>query len=499
MGEVGTVTHSDDAYVAIYKLVAPATGGEYNVVVTLSATLPQYCDIIVGVMTFTGVHQTTPLGSFFSASAESVGPAQVSVTDSATGELVYGVFAAEEQAHPVFSGNDVRWLLDPSYGNYHGQCEIGGGSTQAGAASSVVMTWTLGGTEHWAVGAVSIKPATTTGSKWHVRLNSQTGDGTTGALRTEIEGDEEVATTALNDNSWHYVASVLTGTTMADVVHYIDGANDGTTGAGGSTTVNTNTAGDKVTLGARTQSTVQVFEGGILDEIRISNTARSAAWLKAEYYTGNDALLIYENLVRDGDDLTGTPEVDIKYTSWVDTGSYVEVTIGCFDDVVTASNTYAVFIDLGEDETGDYEIAYDNLGTDTTTAKRYNWVSTTWGTGAELSSRITVSGTTITFQLHKTDINELNGDGDFNVIVATGSGTKDLLVSGAYNTDNDPSDASTSWVDFLDSAGDDYKGEGAGDPFPVIPKFSDVVIPVVFVAALFVVVRRKRKKLLNEK
>jgi hypothetical protein len=57
---VGADARSDDARVEIWSLVAPATG-THDVVITFSGDLQQ--EAIAGVMTFTGVDQSTPLGT----------------------------------------------------------------------------------------------------------------------------------------------------------------------------------------------------------------------------------------------------------------------------------------------------------------------------------------------------------------------------------------------------------------------------------------------------
>ncbi|MHC4545947.1 MAG: hypothetical protein ACYSYL_15750 [Planctomycetota bacterium] len=159
---VGTVIDSDDAYAAIYKLVAP-TEGTYDVVVTLNQALLDDRDIIVGVMTFTGVDQSTPLGSFFSNNGNDAGPATVTVTDSAAGEIVFSVFAGEDDVRNIAVDNETqRWNEDPGpvlHPSVLGQSELGGGSTEVATGSSVEMKWTLGAMDHWALGAVSIKPA----------------------------------------------------------------------------------------------------------------------------------------------------------------------------------------------------------------------------------------------------------------------------------------------------------------------------------------------------
>ena len=38
------------------------------------------------------------------------------------------------------------------------------------------------------------------------------------------------------------------------------------------------------------------YVNGLIDEVRVSNVARSAAWLKASYNSGNDTLVAYEGL-----------------------------------------------------------------------------------------------------------------------------------------------------------------------------------------------------------
>jgi hypothetical protein len=126
----------------IYQLVAPATGTSLTLGVTFAASASS----VVGVTSFTGVDQTTPLGTCVVASGDP-GPATVTVT-SAPGELVFDTVASDENVTADASQN-VRWdLATPVFA---------GGSTKAGA-SSVTMSWTAGSTT-WAIGAVPIKPA----------------------------------------------------------------------------------------------------------------------------------------------------------------------------------------------------------------------------------------------------------------------------------------------------------------------------------------------------
>ncbi|MCP4857295.1 MAG: DUF4347 domain-containing protein, partial [Fuerstiella sp.] len=148
---VGARDNSDTATarVEIWKLVAPVTG-THNVVVNISGTSHEGATI--GVMTFTGVNQTTAVGSFASAQGDSSSPS--ATVSSAADEIVFGVAAFDDSSNWNFSpgaGQTERWDLFTDKTN-------GAGSTEAGAAS-VVTSWSVGSSHKWAAGGVSIKKA----------------------------------------------------------------------------------------------------------------------------------------------------------------------------------------------------------------------------------------------------------------------------------------------------------------------------------------------------
>jgi VCBS repeat-containing protein len=139
---------SAQEFVEIWQLVAPDTG-THDVVVNLAGGVDA---ATVGVMTFNGVDQTTPLGSFASASGLSAFPS-VNVL-SAPGEQVFDVVAVKNSRDLNFApaaGQTEHWDLNA------GRHTNGAGSSEAGAAS-VTMSWTLSASDRWAIGAVSIKP-----------------------------------------------------------------------------------------------------------------------------------------------------------------------------------------------------------------------------------------------------------------------------------------------------------------------------------------------------
>jgi hypothetical protein len=92
-----------------------------------------------------------------------------------------------------------------------------------------------------------------------------------------VDSDSDVST-----GTWHYAAVTHNGTNA--LVFYLNGATDGsrTLSLGGESTEN-------ITLQL---NTVRYAEG-VVDEVRISDIARSAAWIKATYHSGDDSLLSY--------------------------------------------------------------------------------------------------------------------------------------------------------------------------------------------------------------
>ena len=143
---VGTVANSDDSRIEIWRLIAPDIG-THNVVVTFSANLAQ--EGFAGVVTFTGVDQTTPLGTF--SSAENDGTTATVNVSSAIGELVFGVVATEYASSlTVGAGQTEYWKINIDN-------SFGAGSTEIGAAI-VTISWALTGSgDHWAIGGVSIR------------------------------------------------------------------------------------------------------------------------------------------------------------------------------------------------------------------------------------------------------------------------------------------------------------------------------------------------------
>jgi len=91
---------------------------------------------------------------------------------------------------------------------------------------------------------------------------------------------------AITDEDWHHIVGTWDGTT---VLLYIDASTETTYSESLSGTTNTG-APDTLRIGDTiTGSGIANEFLGVLDEVRISNTARSADWIKFEYYNMNEA------------------------------------------------------------------------------------------------------------------------------------------------------------------------------------------------------------------
>jgi hypothetical protein len=96
-----------------------------------------------------------------------------------------------------------------------------------------------------------------------------------------LDGQDEAGiqgSTLLNPGTWYYVAGTWNGST---VTIYVNGASNGSASRTG--TIGTDTRA--LYIGGRTGA-VDIFDG-VLDEVRISNTARSAQWTQTEYNNQN--------------------------------------------------------------------------------------------------------------------------------------------------------------------------------------------------------------------
>jgi uncharacterized repeat protein (TIGR01451 family) len=133
----------------LWYLLAPPQGTG-NVVVTLSGGT----DVVGGAASFFGIDPSMPLGTFVSAGGSGT-TASISAP-SFPGELVVDLVAAPGTAISLSpgSGQATQW----NDGSGTAGADVRGGSSSIAGASSVPMSWRLGGNTDWAIGAVSLKP-----------------------------------------------------------------------------------------------------------------------------------------------------------------------------------------------------------------------------------------------------------------------------------------------------------------------------------------------------
>ena len=177
--------------------------------------------------------------------------------------------------------------------------EVGDGCSFAGGCLSASAASLPGGSNPRTISAWFIKSTSTTASPGEELVsygdNLATGDrfglwiggngGPANALGVENQGGMRTFAWRYNTN-WHSLAAVLPAgeDDLSEVDLYYDGTENTTaTGSGPIDTVQDELCFAGVP-GYHTSDLTYSF-GGILDEVRISNVARSASWLWAEYLT----------------------------------------------------------------------------------------------------------------------------------------------------------------------------------------------------------------------
>lgn len=147
--------------ISMYYLLAPATGAN-TISITFSSSDSDNNGMAVS---YTGVHQTTPLGTFVSASNPGSGSTTPSVTaSSASGELVVDTVSVQSSATQSITVGSGQTQRNNVIGGATSSEVVGGMSEEAGAAS-VVMSWTAASSARWNIGAVPLKPSVAASAK----------------------------------------------------------------------------------------------------------------------------------------------------------------------------------------------------------------------------------------------------------------------------------------------------------------------------------------------
>ena len=91
------------------------------------------------------------------------------------------------------------------------------------------------------------------------------------------------STTSVNDNTWRHLVGRRSGT---EIRIFVDGTSEDTD------TAKTPDV-DRAAIGALYRDSLSDYWDDYIDEVRVSNIDRSAAWIKASYNSGNDTLVSY--------------------------------------------------------------------------------------------------------------------------------------------------------------------------------------------------------------
>jgi hypothetical protein len=149
----GTVQLSANAAkLHLYYLIAPPAASGSHLV---SATFNQGSNVIGGATSWTGAHQSVPLGTVVTNTGSNSAPTVTA--SSAIGEVIQDMMASFNvvgaPSATVGGGQTQRWNAAVGVSNEL----VGAGSTEAGAAS-VTMSWSLSASASWAILAVPILP-----------------------------------------------------------------------------------------------------------------------------------------------------------------------------------------------------------------------------------------------------------------------------------------------------------------------------------------------------
>jgi hypothetical protein len=153
LGTSGTPLPDSKVAVEMFILIAPPTGTAQVVVMFSAAGIN---NAVGGAVSFTGVCQCIAAGNFVGA-ANTTGSPTLTIP-SAPGEVVIDTVATNVAAGFLVPGANQteQWNGAQAFFSAY---EIGAGSTRAGAAPNVQMSWTQSAAQPWAMGAVSLKPA----------------------------------------------------------------------------------------------------------------------------------------------------------------------------------------------------------------------------------------------------------------------------------------------------------------------------------------------------
>lgn len=202
--------------VEVWHLTAPPLGANTVRVVQLGGD-----KVTIAAVSYTGVHQTTPIDGLAAAEGLS-GTASVTIT-SETDDLVQDASASIASGAPTFGGGQTeRWNIEMGCGGASGH--FGVGSTEPGAAS-VDMTWSLAESKEWVIAGfnINLKPV----DSLNLSFAADSSGTATIVVRATDPGTDFVEDTfVVTVNGTPTVASAIPDTTVNENIPPINNYRD---------------------------------------------------------------------------------------------------------------------------------------------------------------------------------------------------------------------------------------------------------------------------------
>lgn len=153
--ELGSIYNADDGGVEIWRLKQPTTGVGITVTITFSASMSEGASAWIG--SFSGVDQTTPLGTYYSAIEDGSDPHNFTVT-AVTNDYIFANIATEYgSAITITSGNTATSLYTYDLSTFHSHF-----ASKVSTAGDFEFSFDVGTGTHSAYNGVAVKGVSVT-------------------------------------------------------------------------------------------------------------------------------------------------------------------------------------------------------------------------------------------------------------------------------------------------------------------------------------------------
>ena len=147
--------------VEMWYLLAPPTGNN-NVIVSVTIAAGKTVGVAAGAVTFTGVDQTVPLGSFVSANGAGAGYSELDVPSVVNGMVLDTVAIGGPETITIPGPQASEWNLTTCSAIFcatKDPPDVTGSASARTGAPSVPLSETFSANSNWSMGAVSINPS----------------------------------------------------------------------------------------------------------------------------------------------------------------------------------------------------------------------------------------------------------------------------------------------------------------------------------------------------